>query len=210
MMTRRARRSDVSRRAKEVEDILARADALDDEGFEQESADLLRDAVRRFPDEPEILLKAAIFVYDSAPDEARGLLRATARLAEHDPNMLTRCAASLVSQRAFDDAEEVIKAAAALAPDGDFELEWALINTTGRLAGQLGNYEPAEEYLLAAFEAEPETPQFGEDLARLYEYLDRSDEAVEVLDEALRHNPEDEYLARARREVIESSERGSH
>lgn len=191
----------VSRRPKEFDDLLKRAGDLADEGFPEESAELLRDALSRFPGEPEHLLKAAIFGFESTPDEALSWLREAARLAGDDPNLLTRCASAFVTQRAFDDAERIIKATAALAPDGDFELEWSFIHTAGRLASQTGDYGLAEEYLTAAFQAEPEMPMFGERLALFLDYLDRPQEALEVLDEALWHSPQEEFLLRARREV---------
>lgn len=197
-MTRHPSREEESR---SFTTILSRAGELADDGNHEGSIVLLRDALRRFANEPGHWLEAAIYGYESALEEALGWVEEATRLGAKDPNLLTRCAAFLVSMHAFDAAEQVIQAVGRIAPEGGFDAEWAFLHTAGRLASQVGDPILAEEWLAAAFHAQPDVPIFGEKLARFLEYLGRPREALDVLDESLRSNPQDEYLLAARREI---------
>jgi len=190
----------------EIELVLQRSKELIGMGLEAENAALLRKARTDHPESIELCLQTAIAVSTDAPEEADELLRTAARLADSDPNLLTRCANLMLSLGALNDAEAVIKSIGGLAPQGGFILEWEFVHHMGRLALLREEFETAEQALSAAFRANPAAPEFGEELARLYKHLGRADDALAVIDEALEHNPDDRYLARVRHEVLESSD----
>ncbi len=65
-----------------------------------------------------------------------------------------------------------------------------------------GEDEQGEQMLREAFEADPEMVGHGQALAGLLEQRGRHAEALEVIDEGLRHRPGDEALTEMRERVL--------
>ena len=167
-----------------------------------ENAELLREAIRRFPDDPTVLLNggAATLAVDSI-DEAKGYVRRAAELAWDDPGRLTWAASLMLNLSEFNEAKEWAVRAAETAPD-DFELTGALSFVLGRVALAFDQQQDAEQALRGAFDLEPSAPGRAELLAQVLERTNRPTEALEVLSEALRHRPEAEDLTRMRDRIL--------
>jgi len=166
-----------------LDQTLERSDALTRAGRHDEHLELMREAVRRFPDQDEVLIRAAAAHVMEAPEEAARLAVRAVTLAPGDPAMLTRAASVAFALERYEQATAWVKDATARA-DGDFPLAFDLIHLGGKLAIVRGDDEHAEQLLRAAFEQEPETPGHAEVLAGLLEERGRPREALAVIDEA--------------------------
>jgi tetratricopeptide (TPR) repeat protein len=153
---------------------LVAADRLD------ENAELLREAVTRFPDDAELhLLAAAAVGAVGSHAEAGHLTRRAGELAWDDPHRLTWAASQMLDAGDLDEAQAWIRRVYELAPD-DFELAADLAHLVGRLALVRGRQDEAEKMLRTAFELDPDTPAHGRLLAELLEQGGRSAEALEI------------------------------
>jgi tetratricopeptide (TPR) repeat protein len=167
-----------------------------------ENAELLREAVGRFPDDTVLLLTGAAAVFAvGSEDEAKGYVRRAAELSWDDPGRLTWAASLMLNLKEFGEAKDLAVRATAIAPD-DFELTGDLAFVMGRVALAFEQDDAAERALRSAFELEPGRPGRGELLAELLGRTGRPTEALEVLAEALRHRPDDEALTRIRETVL--------
>jgi tetratricopeptide (TPR) repeat protein len=151
-----------------------------------ENAELLRDAVGRFPDDAELhLLAAAAAQAVGSDDEAERLARRAGELAWDDPHRLTWAASQMLDSGDVDEAQRWVGRVYELAPD-DFEFVADLTHLVGRLALARGRDEDAEKALRIAFELDPDTRAHGRVLAELLERSGRAEEAVEIRGDALR------------------------
>jgi tetratricopeptide (TPR) repeat protein len=151
-----------------------------------ENAELLREAVTRFPDDAELhLLAGAAARAVGSHQEGERLTRRGGELAWDDPHRLTWAASQLLDAGDFDEAQRWIGRVYELAPD-DFEFAADLIHLVGRLAMARGRDEDAEKALRMAFELDPDTRAHGRVLAELLERSGREEEAVEIRGDALR------------------------
>jgi tetratricopeptide (TPR) repeat protein len=120
---------------------LVAADRLD------ENAELLRDAVRRFPEEAEVHLLAAAAVRAVGSDEeGERLTRRAGELAWDDPHRLTWAASQMLDIGDLDTAQAWILRIHEVVPD-DFEMAADLARVVGRLARGRGQEEEAEKLL---------------------------------------------------------------
>ena len=177
----------------EVEEVLARARDVGRAGRHAESVELLRRAVARFPDHPELLVRVAVAVARTAPAESQEYARRAVRVAPDDPAVLFRCASLMFSHGRFDESRRYAKRARAFA-DQDFPLLVDLIHLAGKLAAQKGNHADAEKALRIAFEEDPSGIGHGRELAEFYFRRGRLEEAAAVAEEALCHQPDDAAL----------------
>ena len=151
-----------------------------------ENAELLREAVTRFPDDAELhLLAGAATRAVGSLQEAERLTRRGGELAWDDPHRLTWAASQLLDAGDLHGAQRWIGRVYELAPD-DFEFAADLIHLVGRLAMARGLDEDAEKALRMAFELDPDTRAHGRVLAELLERSGREEEAVEIRGDALR------------------------
>ena len=189
----------------EIQRIIARSQALSAEERWDENEELMRDAVTRYPDSPDICIRAAVAQSEKRPDEARRLAHHAAALAPRDAGLLTRCASLLVALKDFQAADRYARAAHAVAPN-DFPLSAELAFILGRIAWAHDEDDRAEGLFASAFEVEPDGPRYGAWLARFYAARGDFGRALEVIDEALAHLPGDAALLSLRVDVAEDLE----
>jgi tetratricopeptide (TPR) repeat protein len=151
-----------------------------------ENAELLREALARFPDDAELHLLAGAAARAVGSDlEGERLTRRGGELAWDDPHRLTWAASQLLDAGDVDEAQRWIGRVYELAPD-DFEFAADLTHLVGRLAMARGREEDAEKALRMAYEADPDTRAHGRVLAELLERTARAEEAVEIRADGLR------------------------
>jgi tetratricopeptide (TPR) repeat protein len=142
---------------------LVAADRLD------ENAELLREAVGRFPGDAQVhLLGAAATRAVGSHEEADRLTRRAGELAWDDPYRLTWAASQMLDLGDVDEAQRWTRRVQDLAPD-DFDWAADLAHLVGRLALARGREDYAEQMFRAAFELDPDTPAHGRRLAELLE-----------------------------------------
>lgn len=185
-----------------LEELIKRSSALGLEGLEKDQEKLLRDALARFPDSPSIHRHLAGIVFQRDLEEAKLLLRRAVELAPSDPWNLTLCGSLMFDLDEKDEAKECALRAERLADD-EFGGWSVLSHLMGRIASFKGQTELAEKALRFAFEEDPTTPGYGRELAALYYNTERFNEALETVDDALRHKPDDEALRNLRLEILE-------
>jgi tetratricopeptide (TPR) repeat protein len=162
-----------------------------------ENAELLREAVGRFPDDAEVhLLAGAATRAVGSHEEAERLTRRGGELAWDDPHRLTWAASQILDQGDVDEAQRWVGRVYELAPE-DFEFAAELIHLVGRLALARGREDDAEKALRMAFELDTDTRAHGRVFAALLERLGRIDEALDVLKRAVRARPDDQQLREA-------------
>ncbi len=164
-----------------------------------------RTALRLCANPPDLLLRVAGTVLAERPDasavdHATQLVGYATARAPDDPGILTRAASLLFYAGAIDAAAEAARLAAARATP-EFALAWDLVHITGRVAAARGQTEVAEELLADAFDAEPDSFNHGHALAELYGERGAHEQALAVVETALRHRPDDAKLLALRRRV---------
>lgn len=151
-----------------------------------ENAELLREAVSRFPDDAELhLLAGAAERAVGSHREGERLTRRAGELAWDDPHRLTWAASQILDAGEVDEAQAWVVRVYELAPD-DFEFAAELTHLVGRLALARGREDDAEKALRIAFELDPDTPAHGRRRAELLEQTGRLEEAVEIRADGLR------------------------
>lgn len=165
-------------------EIVDRARRLLDQGADEESLRLLRDAIEQFPDDPEIRLLYGTALVPSHPEDAPWQLATAIKLDPDDPWRLTRAASLLYYLGQTHAARSYAARAVRLAPT-DFVLAPDLTNLGGKLSALEGDHALAEEAFKAAVEACPDRPDFAYDLANFLVERERSAEARSVIEEAL-------------------------
>jgi tetratricopeptide (TPR) repeat protein len=166
----------------------------------EEYLEFLEEAVELFPDDPEVRIHYATALIASRPDEVALQAGKAIQLEPNNPWRLVRAASLLYDVEEFDAARSYVVHAAQHIPVG-FEFAPELSNLGGNLAAQTGGDEFAEEALSAALEEEPDRRRFARDLAQFLADRERTTEALKILDEALRRNPQDSKLIQLRDEL---------
>lgn len=184
--------------------MMARARELDEEGgkagkYEQ----LLRSAIEQYADAPDPRLRLAAALAAEDPGESMKLCRRAVDLGGDDPGVLTRAASLAFDLGEIEDARTWTKCAIrqAVRQAEPFPLSSSLVHLAGKLAWDKGNVDLAERYLRGAFEVDPALPRHAEALADLMSALGRPEEALTVLDEAVRIRGDGPQLRAARQRV---------
>jgi tetratricopeptide (TPR) repeat protein len=183
----------------------ARIRALIDEERLDEALSRARAALERSPDDPNLLLLAALA--SPTREQKAAWIRKAAALVADDPILLTRCARMMFHAGDIEAASDYAARATAQAPS-DFAFAPDLWHVAGRIAAFRGNHERAEPMLRAAFEAEPESPFFGVALADVLTTLGRYEEALEVTNRSLTIFPDEPWLHDLREEIVELLQKG--
>jgi Flp pilus assembly protein TadD len=114
---------------------------------------LLVDALRDFPDDPELLLLYASGTVDRPQDATAAIARAV-DVAGDDPAVLTRAAYTSLEMSDWISAAEYVRRAHALS-DAEFVLAVPLASALGYIAAYEGNDRAAEDLLSFAYAREP-------------------------------------------------------
>jgi predicted Zn-dependent protease len=177
------------------------ADSLAAQGQLDEHVELLRDAMRLHPDEPQLMLRLALAIVEKAPGEADELVRRSLEVGVHDdPEALYRAVSVLYRLGKDDETLRVANEIIALAPQG-FRFSIDLEHLVGRMLVRRGLLAEAEPRLRSSFELDPSSHGFGVRLAEMLLQSGRPNDAAEVVAQALVHRPEDSELLRLRTQL---------
>lgn len=111
----------------------------------------------------------------------------------------------MYSMKQLDHARAYAKRAKALAPDDEFIFAPELLNLESNFAALDGEDERAEEGLRLAVKREPKMESLAVDLAKFLADRDRHEEALSVVDEAMKRTKGTMYLKRLRAEIVDGS-----
>ena len=185
---------------KELAAAIARGRELLLAGRHQENFEFLGEAVRRFPNDPEVRLLYATTLLEYRPDDVVAEAAKAADLGSGSPKILVRAAHLMLDRGDVDSARAAAKRANELASP-EFVLMADLINLLGLLAALDGEDDLAEENLRSALGRQPDNGPFAIDLARYLVSRGRPEEAVEVIDQTLMTTDRRENLERVRAEI---------
>lgn len=150
-----------------------------------EALEFLEKAIQEFPDDPEIRVSHASILLDYRPEDVAAEAARAAELAQDDPATLVRAGHLLISRD-----REAARACATRANEvvqPGFVLMSGLMHLDGTLAALDGEDDLAEEKLRSATASDPDNEPWAGQLAVFLAERGRTEDAVEVLDEALKH-----------------------
>ena len=191
--------------SREVKEVLEESGRLVEAGRYLDNQSLMRVALVRFPDSPEIALQAAYGLSYAAPERAKVLAQRAARLAPDDPTILFHAASLLTDLHEFKPARRYTRRLRGMLTE-DFPYLRDFIVLFGRLLMENGNLVEAEKNLTLVFERDPDTRGAGNVLAELYRRQDRLDEALQVVTTAQQHHPDDPSLVELERQIRAAKE----
>ena len=157
---------------------------------------------KRFPNDPEIRLLYGTALLEVRPRVGLSEIAKAIELDPDDPVRLTRAARIMYSMKQFDRARSYAKRAKDLAPE-NFVFGPELLNLESNFAALDGKDDLAEEGLRLAVEREPEMEVLAWDLAKFLVDRAREEEALSVIDEALKRTKTNKYLKRLRAEILD-------
>lgn len=167
----------------------------------------LQEAVQQFPDDPAIRLLYATSLLDVRSGDVVPEAIKAVELAPNDPMILTQAASLIFNQGAVERARPYVTRAEELAPE-DFIFTAELKGLAGQLRAHDGDDEFAEEALRAAVNLKPDQEALARHLAEFLADRYRMEEAVEVIDRALKLTKKKEHLERLRVEMAGPSDSG--
>jgi Flp pilus assembly protein TadD len=186
------------RREKELAAAITRGRELRELGRDPEEAlEFLEQAVRQFPENPELRLLCSTVLMALRPDEVAAEVAKAAELAPDDPATLVRAGHLLLRCQDREAAQSCAARAGELAKPG-FVLMGGLDNLNGLLAAFRGEDDMAEVKLRSAVDREPANEPFAKNLAVFLAERGRLQEGAEVLDEALKHVEKKDEIERMR------------
>jgi len=149
---------------------------------------LMDEAIRRFPDHPEICIRTAVANAEFDASRSAIYAKRAADLAPSDPTILVRAASLLVGLGEVEMAGPLARRASEIV-DEDFVLVADLFHVIGRLGLARENDDVAERYLRLAFNADPSGAGHGEVLAGFLVQRERLEEALDIVHRALEEDP---------------------
>jgi Flp pilus assembly protein TadD len=167
---------------------------------EQEAAEFLEDAVRRFPADPDIRLLYASILWAVRPEDVAVEAGKAVELGPDDPSILVRAAHLQLSRGQVAIAQDYATRARTLVRP-DFIFMSGLLNLEGRLAALQGADDLAEEKLRSAVDSDPGFSSFSADLARFLADRDRQDEALDVIEKGLAHTDHRDELEHLKTDI---------
>lgn len=173
--------------------LLRESAALASEALYEENELLLRDALDRFPGEPEVMLSVAASKIYKDPERAQELIGEALEIEPADSELLTRAGLLMFWMERYNEAKELGRRAAENVTE-DFTRIGGLGFLVGKLYLVAGEDEKALEPLRQAFEWEPEVYGHGQALAEQLMRRGDDEEAMAVVNETLARFPRDEGL----------------
>lgn len=171
---------------KSLTDAQAQARKLLNARKEVEALELLEELVERFPSDPELRLLYATILIAFRPDDVAKEAAQAAELGTNNPEVLVRAGHRLLFGGQIEAAESCANRARTLAPP-DFPFMPNLLNLTGRIAALKRDDDLAEQELRSAVVCDPAHESYAQDLAVFLAERERLEDAIAVLDEALKH-----------------------
>jgi tetratricopeptide (TPR) repeat protein len=188
------------RRKRERAAAVERARNLIIERDDRATFEFLEDAVERFPGDPELRVSLASIYLEFRPDQVRAQATKAAQLGADSPSIQVRAGHLLLGRRDLDGARECARQARRTV-GSDFVLIAGLEGLEGRIAAVEGDDEFAEKRLRSAAEREPEYSAYAINLAQFLARRSRTDEALEVIDQALQSVKERDKLEQLRSQL---------
>jgi tetratricopeptide (TPR) repeat protein len=191
------------RHKKELSAAIAHSRRFLAEGRHEENLQYLEGGVaERFSDDAEIRLLYGTVLLGPRPKAGLLEISKAIELDPSDPEKLTRAAHIMYDMKQFGQARTYMNRAKELAPE-EFVLGPELLALESNFAALDGNDKLAEEGLRSAVEREPKMGGLAVDLARFLANRGRREEALGVIDEALKRTEDAKYLKRLRAEILE-------
>ena len=167
---------------------------------DQATFEFLEASVERFPDDPELRVLLASINLEFRPDQVGTQATIASELGADIPSIQVRAGHLLLGRGDLDGARECARRARRTA-GSDFVLIAGLEGLEGRIAAADGDDEFAEKRLRSAAEREPEYPNYAINLVQFLARRSRTDEALEVIDQALQSVKERDKLEQLRNEL---------
>lgn len=188
------------RERRERAEAVERARDLIIEQDNQATFEFLEDAVERFPEDPELRVSLASIYLEFRPDQVRAEAAKAAELGADNPSIQVRAGHLLLGRGDSDEARECARRARRTV-GSDFVLIAGLEGLEGGIAAIDGDEEFAEKRLRSAAEREPEYSAYAVDLVQFLARRSRTEEALEVIDQALETVKERDKLEQLRSEL---------
>jgi tetratricopeptide (TPR) repeat protein len=204
-----ARDSDPDYPYDELVATIDRAQTLYEEGLIDEYLRFVVAATDRFPLDVNLATRlTGALIETGEPELAKEPLLRTLELGPDDPWNLLNCAGLAHSIGDLELAEQLLRRAARLVPDG-WERATEVVALAGDLAARRGDDESAERYHRSAFDVLPEEAPYGRDLADFLLNRGRPSEALEVVAKALRLSPDDPELRSLKGRILAAFQAGA-
>ena len=185
------------RRIRERAAAVERARDLIIEGDDRATYEFLEHAVERFPEDPELRVSMASICLEFRPDRVRSEAEKAAELGADNPSIQVRAGNFLLGGGDLDGARACARRARR-AVGSDFALIAGLEGLEGGIAAIDGDEEFAEKRLRSAAEREPEYSAYAVDLVQFLVRRGRTEEALELIDQALQTVKERDRLEQLR------------
>ena len=186
---------------KELTAAIEQGRELLQERKEPEALEFLEEAVRRFPEDPQIRLFYATILLAFRPEDVATEAAKAVELDPDNPAILVSAGHRLL----FGGEREAAKSCAVRAEElvqPDSLLIPSLLNLKGSIAALNREDDLAEDNLRSAMEGERDNGSFARNLAVFLAERGRLQEAVAVLDEALKHVEDKDALEHMRTRMV--------
>lgn len=205
MWPRNQHKAEERRHARALARAIDRGRQLRREDRDHENLEFFEEAMGQFPESGELRLLYGTALLLSQPEVALSEIAKATEVGSSDPVLLTRAARLMYSMKQFDHARAYAKRAKELAPK-KFKFGPELLNLESNFAALDGNDQVAEEGLRLAVQREPKMELLALDLAEFLADRGRQEEALGVIDEALKRAQRTKYLKRLRAEILQGTD----
>jgi tetratricopeptide (TPR) repeat protein len=182
--------------------LLVQAELYSQQKQYEKAFNLLTESLVDFPDQKELLYTRALMAERvNKPDIVEADLKKILAMDPDNVEALNALGYTLLNKPdRYADAEKYLQHALSLEPDAA-----VIIDSYGWLQFKLGNNEKALDYLLQAYEKQPEN-EIAAHLAEVLWALGRKDEAKKLFNKAIKDAPDDEYLLDFQRRILKGAQ----